>query len=78
MIEDLLSDDIILKLGGRYRLSSLIQKRMLELNQGARPMVTGAREMTDMEIVIQEILQDKIAIDYDKSDIDEKVDKTQI
>ena len=78
MIEDLLSDEIILKLGGRYRLSSLIQKRMLELNQGARPMVEYVRGMTDMEIVIQEILQNKITIDFDKSDIDEKVDKTRI
>ena len=78
MIENLLSDDIILKLGGRYRLSSLIQKRMLELNQGARPLVERQRGMTDMEVVIQEILQEKIDIDYDKSDIDEKVDKTRI
>lgn len=78
MIEDLLSDEIILKIGGRYRLSSLIQKRMLELNQGARPLVERARSMTDMEVVIQEILQNKITIDFDKSDIDEKVDKTRI
>ena len=78
MIEDLLSDEIILKLGGRYRLSSLIQKRMLELNQGARPMVERDGSMTDMEVVIQEILQNKITIDFDKSDIDEKVDKTRI
>ncbi len=78
MIEDLLSDDIILKVGGRYRLSSLIQKRMLELNQGARPMVDRYPGMTDMEVVIQEVLQDKIAIDFDKSDMEEKMDETRI
>ena len=78
MIEDLLSDDIILKVGGRYRLSSLIQKRMLELNQGARPMVDRYPGMTDMEVVVQEILQDKIAIDFDKSDMEEKMDETRI
>ncbi len=78
MIEDLLSDDIILKVGGRYRLSSLIQKRMLELNQGARPLVDRYPGMTDMEVVVQEILQDKIAIDFDKSDMEEKMDETRI
>ena len=78
MIEDLLSDDIVLKVGGRYRLSSLIQKRMLELNQGARPLVDRYPGMTDMEVVVQEILQDKIAIDFDKSDMEEKMDETRI
>lgn len=78
MIEDLLSDDIILKVGGRYRLSSLIQKRMLELNQGARPMIDRYPGMTDMEVVIQEVLQDKIAIDFEKSDMEEKMDETRI
>jgi DNA-directed RNA polymerase subunit omega len=78
MIDELLSDKLIMKVGGRYRLTSLIQKRMLELNQGSRPMVERARGMTDTEVVIQEILQDKIAIDYDKSDIAKDVDKTRI
>jgi DNA-directed RNA polymerase subunit omega len=78
MIDELLSDKIIMKLGGRFRLTSLIQKRMMELNQGARPMVERAKGMTDMEVVIQEVLQDKITIDYDKSDIAKDVDKTRI
>jgi len=39
---------------------------MLELMDGARPLVDRG-DMTDLEVVIQEILQDKIAIDYDAS-----------
>jgi DNA-directed RNA polymerase subunit omega len=66
MIEALKSDEIVNKVGGRFKLTALIQKRMLELMDGARPLVER-ENMTDLEVVIQEILQDKIAIDYEAS-----------
>jgi DNA-directed RNA polymerase subunit omega len=66
MIEALKSDEIVNKVGGRFKLTALIQKRMLELMDGARPLVDPGN-MTPLEIVIQEILQDKIAIDYEGS-----------
>ncbi len=66
MIEALKSDEIVHKVGGRFKLTALIQKRMLELMDGARPLVEKG-DMTDLEVVIQEILQDKIAIDYEAS-----------
>ncbi|MGF1634145.1 MAG: DNA-directed RNA polymerase subunit omega [Phycisphaerae bacterium] len=69
MIEALKSDEIVNKVGGRFKLTSLIQKRMVELMDGARPLVERTREMTDLEVVVQEILQDKIAIDYEASGI---------
>jgi len=68
MIEALKSDEIVAKMGGRFKLTALIQKRMLELMDGARPLVERGN-MTDLETVIQEILQDKITIDYDASGI---------
>ena len=63
MIEELKSRDIINKVGGRFKLSSLVQKRMLELMQGARPLIEDTEGKTQMEIVIDEIKQDKISID---------------
>lgn len=66
MIEALKSDEIVNKVGGRFKLTALIQKRVLELMNGARPLVEHDN-MTDLEIVVQEILQDKIAIDYEAS-----------
>jgi DNA-directed RNA polymerase subunit omega len=62
MIEELKEDSIVNKVGGRFKLSTLIQKRMIALNQGARPLVDirGADKIT---IVIQEIMQDKIFLD---------------
>ena len=70
MIEALKSDEIVNKVGGRFKLTALIQKRMLELMDGARPLVERG-SMTDLEVVIQEVLQDKIAIDYEASGLAE-------
>jgi len=70
MIEALKSDDIVNKVGGRFKLTALIQRRIVEIMQGARPLVERTPGMTDMELVIQEILEDKVGIDYDQSDIE--------
>jgi len=67
MIEALKSDEVVNKVGGRFKLTALIQKRWLELMEGARPLVEVTDGMTVLEVVIQEILQDKIAIDYEAS-----------
>ncbi len=39
LIEELKSMDIVNKVGGRFKLSALIQKRMLELMEGSRPLL---------------------------------------
>ncbi len=69
MIEELKNTDIINKVGGKYKLTALIQKRLDELLAGARPLIEDTEGKTQLEIVVQEILQDKIAIDYEASDI---------
>ena len=71
MIEELKSTEIINKVGGKFRLTALIQKRLLELLQGSRPLVEDTTGLTQLEIVIQEILQDKIAIDYENGEMTE-------
>ena len=65
MIEGLKDSSIMDKVGGKFKLTALIQKRMLELMQGSRPLIANIEGKTDMEIVVAEILQDKIAPDYD-------------
>ncbi len=42
MIDELKEEEIVNKVGGRFKLSTLIQKRMIALNQGARALVDGA------------------------------------
>ncbi|MCA9191169.1 MAG: DNA-directed RNA polymerase subunit omega [Planctomycetales bacterium] len=59
MLEALKEEEIVNKVGGRFKLSTLIQKRLVQLNRGSRPLIENAPE-NKMEIVLQEILQDKI------------------
>ncbi len=63
MIEELKNTDIVNKVGGRFKLSALIQRRMLEIMQGARPLIEDTEGLTMMEIAVREIAEDKIAID---------------
>lgn len=69
MIEDLKSEKIINKVGGKFKLTALVQRRMAELMQGGRPLIKNTENKTMLEIVIQEILQDKIAVDDGTSDV---------
>ncbi len=62
MNEDLKEEFIVNKVGGRFKLSTLIQKRLVALNAGSRPLV-DLKTDDKMEIVIQEIMQDKIFLD---------------
>ena len=61
MIEAFRNDDIINQFGGRFKLCVLIQRRWLELMQGARPMVEF-KGLTDLEIVVKEIVEGKIEL----------------
>jgi DNA-directed RNA polymerase subunit omega len=62
VLDELKEEAIVNKVGGRFKLSTLIQKRMIMLNMGARPLV-DVRGGDRMATVIQEILQDKIYLD---------------
>lgn len=62
MHEELKEEAIVNKVGGRFKLSTLIQKRLVQLNQGSRPLIL-AQTTDKMKIVLQEILQDKIYLD---------------
>ena len=62
MLDDLKEEAIVNKVGGRFKLSTLIQKRMVALNTGAKKLV-DLRTDDRMAIVVQEILQDKIYLD---------------
>lgn len=64
MLEDLKEEGIVNRVGGRFKLSTLIQKRMVALNTGAKALV-DVRGGDRMATVIQEILQDKIFLDTD-------------
>jgi DNA-directed RNA polymerase subunit omega len=61
MIERLKGDEVINKFGPRFRLASALQKRWLELMQGARPLVNKPG-FTPLETAIEELLEGRIEI----------------
>lgn len=64
MLEELKEEEIVNKVGGRFKLSTLIQKRLVQLNQGSRALV-NVDTHDKMSIVLQEIMQDKIVLNMD-------------
>jgi len=62
VLEELKEEEIVKKVGGRFKLSTLIQKRMVALNAGSRPLV-DLKSNDQMLIVIREIMEDKIYLD---------------
>lgn len=74
MIDALKDDEIIRKVGGRFKLAALIQRRWLQLMQGARPMVQ-TKGLTDMEVVVKEIMEGKIEMEL--LPLDEDKDEEQ-
>ena len=58
------------KIGGRFKLSALIQKRLVALNEGAPSAIDYGRNSSSatrdrLNTAIQEILQDKIYLNAD-------------
>ena len=62
---DINSEEKLVKMvGGKFRLTSLIQKRIVDLNRGSPPLVEfeDNEEPTLRDIVIKEILEGKIEL----------------
>jgi DNA-directed RNA polymerase subunit omega len=62
MHDEFREDEIARKVGGRFKLTTLVQKRMVALNRGARALVDlPTKDM--MEVVVAEIMTNKIYLD---------------
>ncbi|MGB2755036.1 MAG: DNA-directed RNA polymerase subunit omega [Phycisphaerae bacterium] len=64
MIEALKSNEIVDKVGGRFKLAVLVQKRLVDVTFGA-PLLVERGNRTLMEAVIQEVLEGKITLEID-------------
>ncbi len=62
MIEALKSDEIVNKVGGRFKLAVLVQKRLVDVTFGA-PLLVERGNKTLMEAVVQEVLEGKITLE---------------
>jgi DNA-directed RNA polymerase subunit omega len=63
MIDALKSDDISIKCGGRFKACVLIQRRLVEILDGARPLIERDGR-SDLELVVAEIMDNKITLDW--------------
>lgn len=66
MIEALKSEEVVNRVGGRFKLCALIQRRLVQLMDGARPLV-DRNGRSDLELAIEEIVQGKIVPEFDPS-----------
>jgi DNA-directed RNA polymerase subunit omega len=62
MIDELREEEIVNKVGGRFKLSTLIQKRLVALQKGS-PALVQLDTQDKMKTVIREIIEDKIYLD---------------
>ena len=72
MIEELKDEELIHKIGGRFKLSALIQKRLVALNEGTPSALERGRDTSSatrdrLNTTIQEILQDKIYLNTENT-----------
>lgn len=61
MIEHLKDDSVINELGGRFKFTALVQHRVRQLMDGARPLVER-QGRSDFEVAVQEIVDKKITL----------------
>jgi len=72
-------EELVQMVGGKFRLTSLIQKRIVELNRGAAPLVEfeDNDEPTLKQIVIKEILEGKIEL-AEREELDQALQEAVI
>ncbi|MEM6757375.1 MAG: DNA-directed RNA polymerase subunit omega [Planctomycetota bacterium] len=75
MIEALKDDRVINEMGGRFKFTSLVQHRVRELMEGARPLVER-QGRSDIEVAVQEIVEGKITLELE-ADPDASEDDTE-
>jgi len=62
VIEALKSDEVVNRVGGRFKLAVIVQKRLVDVTFGA-PLLVERGNKTLMEAVIQEVLEGKVTLE---------------
>jgi DNA-directed RNA polymerase subunit omega len=62
VIEALKSDEVVNRVGGRFKLAVIVQKRLVDVTFGA-PLLVERGSKTLMEAVIQEVLEGKVTLE---------------
>jgi DNA-directed RNA polymerase subunit omega len=62
MLDIDLEDELVRKVGGKFALTTLLQRRLVELNRGDPPLVKMDIEVENRRVACEEIRQGKIAL----------------
>jgi len=62
VIEALKSNDVVEKVGGRFKLAVLVQRRLVDVTFGA-PLLVERSDKSLVEAVVQEVLDGKITLE---------------
>ena len=63
MLDIDVEEELVLRVGGKFKLTTLLQKRLVELNRGAPPLVRiEDEEWSSKRVACEEILQGKIEL----------------
>ncbi|MCC6580279.1 MAG: DNA-directed RNA polymerase subunit omega [Phycisphaeraceae bacterium] len=71
MIEALKDDRVVNELGGRFKFTALVQHRVRELMDGARPLI-DRQGRTDFEVAVAEVVEGKIRYELEVVEKDEQ------
>jgi len=68
------------RIGGSFRLSVLLQKRIIELVRGAPPMIEGAERLRGpIDVALKEILEEKISLEMiPKEEFEQLVEQARL
>ena len=79
MLDITTEEELVQLVGGKFKLTSLIQKRIVELNRGAPPLVEFENndEPPLTQIVIKEILEGKIEL-AEREELDQALQEAVI
>ena len=79
MLDITTEEELVQLVGGKFKLTSLIQKRIVELNRGAPPLVEfeDNDEPTLKQTVIKEILEGKIEL-AEREELDQALQEAVI
>jgi len=73
MLDIELEEELVKKVGGKFALTSLLQKRLVELNRHEPPLIEGLEKPFDpRRVVCEEIMQGKITL-APRSELDSEV-----
>ena len=61
MARPIREEEVVAKVGGRFALAALVQKRLRELMSGAQKLVEGSSQDL-LQVIYREVMEDKIAL----------------